>query len=428
MPRRNILILIVVVLVAVLCRARVPNPYVRVLGNAMARIDNIALEPVGEQALFEGAMDGMLSQFDDNSRYFSPAEFKSFNEEVDLEFGGIGIDLIIDPKTKEPIVSPAMSSPAARAGVLTGDRIVQINKAGTQGMSSGDIAALLRGKPGTSVTLTVLHAGDDKPQEITIVRETVQGDSVRGDTRNPDGSWEFFLAGHDRIGYVRITDSFSENTVNELRQALAWATQQGMRGLVLDLRDNPGGHLGAGIGVCDLLVKSGKIVTTRWRKGEETFIASGNAPFTDFPIAVLVDDNTASAAEIVAACLQDNKRATVFGQRSYGKGTVQEVIALEEGCGGMKLTTKGFWRPSGDNIQRPHDASAKGVWGVSPDKGCKIEWTEEERKKWREWRQERDVHHAPGDGKPFVDRQRALAVEFIEKEATKRESRKPGKP
>jgi carboxyl-terminal processing protease len=176
------------------------------------------------------------------------------------------------------------------------------------------------------------------------------------------------------------------------------------------------------------LLKSGEIVTTRWRNGHKTFYASGKAPFTDFPIAVLVDDHSASAAEIVAACLQDNKRATVFGQRSYGKGTVQEVIRLEDGCGGMKLTTKGFWRPNGHNIQRPRDVSPKDDWGVSPDKGCKVELTEDERNQWREWRHERDVHRDPGDGKPFVDRQRLRAVEFIEKEAAKRESRKPANP
>jgi carboxyl-terminal processing protease len=276
------------------------------------------------------------------------------------------------------------------------------------------------------VTLNVLHQGEGKPQEITVVREEVQADSVRGDTRKPDGSWDFFLDGHDRIGYLRIT-TFTDNTVNELRQALAWMDEQDMRGLVLDLRDNPGGYLDAGVGVCDLLIDSGEIVTTRGRKGRinETYSASGDGPFTAFPVAVVVNSQTASAAEIVAACLQDNHRAVIVGQRTYGKGTVQDLIDLEPGCGAMKLTTKSYWRPSGKNIQRPHETSAKDDWGVSPDKGFKVELSEDEADRWREWRVRRDVHQLPdadsNDGKPFLDRQLRRAVECVEKQAARGE-------
>jgi carboxyl-terminal processing protease len=433
MPRRNLLILLLVMFVAVLCRERVQtNPYVRVLAGAMSKIEDRALNPVGQRRLFEGAMDGMMDQLDKNSKYLSPALLKEFHEEVDLQFAGVGIQIGIDPKTKDlKVLSPVANSPAARAGILAGDRILRIDKAPTHGMSLGDASVLLRGKKGTAVTLTILHQGEDKPHEVTIVRENVQGDSVWGDTRNADGSWDFFLDGHDQIGYLRIA-TFTDNTVNELRQALAWMTQQGMRGLVLDVRDNPGGYLDAGIDVCDLLIPSGEIVTTRGRGGRinETYSASGDAPFADFPMAVVVNGQTASAAEIVAACLQDHHRAAIVGQRTYGKGTVQDLIDLEQGCGAMKLTTKSYWRPSGKDIQRPHKASAKDDWGVSPDEGLKVALGDDETDQWREWRARRDVHQPPDAApaaadKPFVDRQRLRAVECVEKEAASRERQKP---
>jgi len=427
MPRRNLLILFLVALVAVLCRQQVQNnPYARVLAGAMTTIENRSLDPVGETKLFEGAMDGMLSQFDEYSTYLSPEDLVAFNETIDLQFAGVGVTMAIDPKTRQlVVVSPVANSPASRAGILAGDRILRIDKASAQGMSLHDVFLLLRGEPGTTVRLSVLRRGETKPEEVTLVRERVQVESVLGDTRNPDGSWNYFLDGHDRIGYLRIS-CFTAKTVHELGQALAWMTAQGMRGLVLDLRDDPGGYLPAAVAVCDLFVKSGEIVTTRGRQGRlrESYSASGNAPFTDLPMAVVINQDTASAAEIVAACLQDHRRAAIVGQRTYGKGTVQDVIDLEQGCGAMKLTTKSYWRPSGNDIRRAHGAAAKDEWGVSPDEGCKVVLTKDEFNRWQVWRNSRDLHQtvpdgapASNDAKPFVDRQLLRAVECVEKEA-----------
>lgn len=432
MPRRNLLILVLMTVVAVLCRERVQSNYVRVFANAMNKIENRALDPAGTKTLFEGAMYGMLGQLDGNSQYLSPADLKDFNEDLDRQFAGIGVDIGVDPETKDLTISPLVNSPAAKAGILAGDRILSIGKTIAKGMSLQEASSLLRGKVGSSVTLTVLHEGQTKPQEVTIVRGNIQGDSVRGDSRNADGSWEFFLEGRDRIGYLRIT-TFNDNTVNELKQALAAMTRHHMRGLVLDLRDDPGGYLDAGVGVCDLLIDSGVIVTTRGRDGRifDTYSAGGDAPFTGFPVAVVVNQLTASASEIVAACLQDHHRAVIVGQRTYGKGTVQDLIELEPGCGLMKLTTKSFWRPSGKNIHRLHDATAKDEWGVSPDKGYKVELSDDEVGRWRVWRMRRDLHQAAGsalangEGKPFADRQLLRAIEYVEKESAKRESPKP---
>lgn len=438
MPRRNLLVLVIATIVALVCSQRVQkNPYGRVVANAMARIESRALEPVGALKLFEGAMEGMVDKLDDYSAYISPDDVKAFHETIDQEFGGVGMEVALDPQTKQIIVlSPLVGSPAYRGGIRAGDKILRIDQDSTQGMSLKDAVGLLRGKPGDPVMLTVLHEGEEKPVEVKIVRDRIQVDTVLGDTRNADGSWNFFLEGRDRIGYIRIS-SFTDKTFGEMQQALAWLTEHDMQGLVLDLRDDPGGYLDAAIDVCDLLISSGVIVTTRRRDGRisQTYAASGEAQFTDFPIAVLVNQLTASAAEIVAACLQDHHRAVVIGQQSYGKGTVQEVMDLEKGCGAMKITTASYWRPSGRNIHRSHDA---GDWGVSPDEGYTVMPTGDEQVQWRVWRAHRDLFQngaakngnakngnakngEPKNGdEPFLDRPLAKGVEYVEKEATEK--------
>ena len=427
MPRRNLFVLVAVTLVALLCYQRVQkNPYGRVLAQAMTKIENRYLEPIRTSELFEGAMDGMVGRLDDYSAYITPADLQEFHESIDQEFGGVGMEVALEPQTRQlTVLSPLVGSPAYKAGIRAGDKLLRIGQASTQGMSLKDAVGLLRGKPGDLVALTVLHEGEEKPVEITIVRNVIQVDTVWGDTRNADGSWNFFLEGRDRIGYIRIS-SFTDKTVDELRQALDWLSEHDMRGLVLDLRDDPGGYLDAAVDVCDLLIDSGVIVTTRRRDGRisRTYAASGQGRFTDFPMAVLVNQQTASAAEIVAACLQDHHRAAIVGGRTYGKGTVQEVIDLEKGCGALKLTTSSYWRPSGKNIHRPPTAGIKADWGVSPDEGCKVALTSEEQTRWRLWRAHRDAFQSAAnngkgkkDAEPFVDRALWRAVECVEKEA-----------
>jgi carboxyl-terminal processing protease len=428
MPRRNLFVLVAVTLVALLCYQRVQkSPYGRVLTDAITRIENRYLEPIGGLELFEGAMEGMVSRLDDHSAYVTPAELQAFHESIDLEFVGVGMEVGLDSETKQLMVlAPLVGSPAFKAGIRAGDRVLRIGEASTQGMSLMDAVSLLHGQPGVPVTLTVLHEGEKKPTEIKIVRSKIQIDSVLGDRRNADGSWNFMLDGRGRIGYVRIA-SFTDKTADEFAQALKWLSDHGVRGLVLDLRDDPGGYLSAAIDVCDQLIRSGLIVTTRPRDGRisRAYSASGRGQFTSVPMAVLVNQQTASAAEIVAACLQDYHRAVIVGQRSYGKGTVQEVLDLEKGCGALKLTTASYWRPSGKNINRPHDAGPKAEWGVSPNEGCKVALGNDEQTRWRLWRARRDaVALAAKNGAateetgPFVDRPLARAVEYLEKEAS----------
>ena len=424
MPRRNLLLLIVVALLALACYLRVQkNPCLRVMANAINMIESRSLEPIDDKRLFEGAMRGMLGQLDDNSIYISAADLDAFTEDIERQFAGVGMEVALDPQTNRLTVrSPLAGSPAYEAGVLAGDRILKIDGTSTEEMSMSEAVALLRGPPGKAVTLSVLHVGEKVPVEITIVREIIHVNTVLGDTRNEDGSWNYFLAGHEGIGYVRIT-SFSETTAGELERVLGQLTEQGMRGLVLDLRNDPGGWLAAAVDVCNQLISSGVIVTTRRRGGRisETYHAGGQGPCTDFPLAAVVNQETASAAEIVAACMQDHDRAVIVGQRTYGKGTVQELIELRQGYGAMKLTTASYWRPNGKDIQRPRDATKNDQWGVTPNKGYEVVLTDEEYVEWQLWRIRRDAFQQPGNGgdekdaKTYVDRQRQRAVEYVEK-------------
>ena len=216
--------------------------------------------------------------------------------------------------------------------------------------------------------------------------------------RDSEGRWNFLLPGKPRIGYVWITaftdaDEGDKSTAADFRAALEQLRKDNFRGLVLDLRDNRGGSLRAAIEICDMLVPSGQIVTMRGRDGRvmRSYAASGRARFTDFPIAVLVNGYHASASEIVAACLQDNGRAIVVGQRSYGKGTVQEVIDLGPALGEMKFTVATYWRPSGQDINRPSDESKNIPWGVTPNEGFVVPVTDKQREKLLEYQQDCEI-------------------------------------
>jgi carboxyl-terminal processing protease len=422
MPRRNLILLYVVAILSLVCYQKVQrNTYGRVVGD----IQRIALEPPPPAELFDAAMGGVMSRLDENSAYVRPADKERFFEVIDQQFGGIGMEVAIDPKSKQlTVMCPLPNSPAAMAGIRAGDRIVRIDNAGTQGMSLNDALGLLRGETGAAVTLTILHEGEETPVDIKLVRAVIQMDTVVGDTRNADGSWNFFLNAHDRIGYVRIT-SFAEQTVGELDHAMEWLLAHDMRGLILDLRDDPGGLLGAGIAVCNRFIDSGDIVSIRRRNGRVTqaYKADGSGTWLDFPMAVLVDGNTASAAEIVAACLQDHHRAVVVGQRTYGKGTVQELIELEKDCGAVKITSSSFWRPNGHNIHRLHNAQETDEWGVKPNEGFQVAVSAEDLVKLEQQRADREIVHTKGSIKPATepieDPQLNRALEYVESEIQK---------
>ncbi|MGW8257729.1 MAG: S41 family peptidase [Thermoguttaceae bacterium] len=423
MPRRNLLLLLAIGVFAFLCFQKVrTNPLGEDLAESIDLIDRMALEKVPAKSLFEGAMQGMVERLDEYSTYIPPNELAEFEEMIDQQFIGVGMEVMINPRTRQMTVVRALAgSPAYQAGVRSGDVISRIGKLSTQGMSIKDAVFLLRGQPGESITLTILRPGEPKPLSIKLTRALVLIDTVRGDTRNSDGSWNFFLPGHQRIGYVRIT-SFAEKTGADLKHAVQWLVDRHARGLIIDLRDNPGGLLSAAREACDLFISAGTIATTRGREGEvlKKLRASGRAPFAKIPLVLLVNQDSASASEIVAGCLQDQHRALVCGQRTWGKGTVQQIFDLGNQRGALKLTTSSYWRPSNQNIHRSRGAGEDENWGVRPDPGCKVKLEGEELTRWRIWRSRRDVKNS-GDNLEkneaidnFVDRQLTKALEKLE--------------
>lgn len=392
MPRRNLRFLLFMSLLCLVCASQVSRRG-RILLFAMREIEARGLKEVEEAELFEGALEGMTGRLDKYSGYISPAMLAQFEEIIEREFGGVGIEIMPDPDNQQLTVAcPLYGTPAHLAGIRPGDKILRIDGESTQGLTPADASDRIRGTPGEPVVLDILHPGEEQPVAIEVVRAVIHVDTVQGDTRNSDGSWNFFLEGHDSIGYLYVS-SFSEKTAEEFRNALEQLTKQGMTGLILDLRDNPGGLLTTGIAICDALIDPndpkvsnssvpdpGVIVSTRSRDGtiRDTYRATSAGTFNGFPMVVLVNDQSASASEIVAGCLQDYRRAVVVGERTYGKGTVQEIIELRAGQGKLKLTTLSYWRPSDKDIHRHEDSQD---WGVSPDPGCRVPLDVERRRK-----------------------------------------------
>lgn len=422
MPRRNFWLLSALLVVCLACHVRA-NRYGQVFSFALEQVFRRSLEPISRRALLEGGLEGMMGELDDqHSLYIRPKVVEKLRQTLDAKFAGVGLEIVIDPATKQlTVASPLFGAPAYEAGVRPRDKILRIDGRSTQGLSLEDAADLMRGKPGTAVVLSVLHEGESEPVDIRIVRADIRVSTVLGDTRNPDGSWNYFLEGQDRIGYVRI-HSFAEQTAEELQRVVQKLLAENMRGLVLDLRDDPGGVLQAAISVCDLFIRSGVIVTTRFRDGavRQSFSATEEGTLPDFPLAVIVNNYSASASEIVAACLQDHGRAVIVGERTFGKGTVQEIIDLPGNEGAIKVTTASYWRPSGRNINRGKNAGEQEEWGVRPDPGYEVKVEGEALARLVRWRYERGMSRpaakspaAPSALPTQVDPQLAKAVEYL---------------
>jgi carboxyl-terminal processing protease len=289
-------------------------------------------------------------------------------------------------------------------------------------MMVDDAVKILKGKEGEEVTIGVLHAGTSQVEHLKMPRARIHVPTVMGDSYKPDGTWNFMLDADKKIGYIRLS-AFSRNTAKELKETLTQLTSQGMKGLVLDLRFNPGGLLTSAVEIADLFLDEGKIVSTKGRNTEERVqYARKSGTFSGFPMAVLVNHYSASASEIVSAALQDHKRAVVVGERTWGKGSVQNVIELESGKSALKLTTASYHRPSGKNIHRFPDSKETDEWGVMPDENYAVPFTLAETQSYDTYRKQRDV--LSNDGPPksdFVDRQLAKSVEYI----TEKLSEKP---
>jgi carboxyl-terminal processing protease len=298
------------------------------------------VEEVKVSKLIQGAIKGMLNELDPHTSFMSADLFKEFESETSGEFAGLGVEISVQDEILT-VISPIEDTPAYKAGILAGDKIVSIDGKSTKGLNLVEAAHLIKGKIGSIVKLNVYRKGFDKPKEFPIKRSIIKIKSVK------------YTDLEEGYAYIKLT-SFIENSGGEFEKALSNHTKKykNTKGLIIDLRNNPGGLLTQAVEISDLFLGEGVIVSTigRNKKEKETISAKKDGTVSDFPIIVLQNEASASASEILAGALKDHKRAVIMGQRSFGKGSVQSVIKLGDGSG-LKLTVARYYTPSGISIQ-----------------------------------------------------------------------------
>ncbi len=325
-----------------------PLEDLRTFTEIFAKIKNDYVEPIEDKDLLENAIRGMLAGLDPHSAYLVPEDYKELQAGTSGEFGGLGIEVGMEDGFVK-VISPIDDTPAYRAGVKAGDLVIRLDDTPVKGMVLSDAVKIMRGKPGTDIVLTIIRDGEDRPLNITITRDIIRVTSVKSRMLDPG------------YGYVRISQ-FQSRTGENLREALVKLEDEAdgpLKGLVLDLRNNPGGVLSAAVSVSDAFLKDGIIVYTEGRLEDAKL--KFNAKPTDIldgaPLVVLVNGGSASASEIVAGALQDHQRAIIMGQKTFGKGSVQTILPMDNGSA-LKLTTAKYYTPSGVSIQ---------ATGISPD-------------------------------------------------------------
>ena len=319
-------------------------------GEVFERVRTDYVEKPDDAKLVEGAINGMITSLDPHSRYMNDSAWREMQETTHGEFGGLGIEVTMEDGLVK-VVAPIDGTPAAKAGIMSGDLVTQIDDEAVQGLTLEQAVNKMKGAPNTKTKLTIVRKNADAPINVTIVREIIR---VRPVSYHTDGG---------NIGYIRIS-SFSEQTTDELKKAINDISKQipsqNLAGYVLDLRNNPGGLLDQAVSVSSAFMTRGEVVSTRGRRPEETqrFAARGGDLTKGKSVVVLINGGSASASEIVAGALHDHKRATLIGTRSFGKGSVQTIIPLGPGNGALALTTARYFTPSGRSIQ---------AQGISPD-------------------------------------------------------------
>jgi len=396
----------------------------RVFVDTFQEIDQNYVKEVDRRKLINAAVRGMLAELDPYSDYIAPDDLEHFTEAISQEFGGVGIRVNWDKQARSiEIISPLAGSPAYKAGIKTGDRIVEINGKPVKDFPAGreidSAIELLRGKAGEKVEVGILRPDAKDVEKFMLTREMIQLDTVLGDQPADEGKWKFLIDEEKKIGYLRLTH-FTSRSAAEFKEALKTLKKQGMKGLIVDLRYNPGGLLDAAVEIADLFIEQGLIVSTDGRNSaHRTWSAKKFGTYTGFPIAVLINNYSASASEILSASLQDHDRAVVIGERSWGKGSVQDVIDLEDGKSALKLTTASYHRPSGKNIHRFPNSKEADEWGVTPDEGYKIEYSLKEHQEYQAYRHLRDMPGNKSAEVSFDDRQLAAAIKYIAEEILK---------
>jgi carboxyl-terminal processing protease len=318
-------------------------------GDVFERVRADYVEKPDDSKLVESAINGMLAGLDPHSSYMDAKSFRDMQVQTRGEFGGLGIEVTMEDGLIK-VVAPIDETPAAKAGVMANDIISHLDDEPVQGLTLNQAVEKMRGPVNTKIKLKIIRKGADKPIDIAITRDVIRVRSVRSNMNGDD------------VAYIRITQ-FNEQTTEGMRKAIADLSMQAgdkLKGFVIDLRNNPGGLLDQAISVSDAFLERGEIVSTRGRNAEETqrFNARAGDLTKAKPVIVLINGGSASASEIVAGALQDHKRATIVGTRSFGKGSVQTIIPLGSGNGALRLTTARYFTPSGRSIQ------AK---GITPD-------------------------------------------------------------
>jgi carboxyl-terminal processing protease len=346
--------------------------------EVLRQIEKNYVEPEDEQKLIQGAIKGMVQNLDPHSSYLTKEEHQDLLSETKGSFSGIGVEITVRDNVLT-VVSPIEGTPAYKAGIQAGDKIVKIDGKPAADMTLPEAIKSIRGEKGTKVTLTIMREGAAKPLEFTVIRDVIPIRSVRSVLLTP------------KIAYVRISN-FQSKTTDDLSAELEKLEKgRKLEGLILDLRNNPGGLLSQAIDVSDLFLESGVIVSTKGRESSQDMKATAHKKKTErnYPMIVLVNGGSASAAEIVAGALQDNKRALILGTKTFGKGSVQTIIPLSDGSG-LRLTTAMYYTPSGRSIQAS---------GIEPDVEVKfIPPAEEEGKDKARMIRESDLKgHLPGD-------------------------------
>lgn len=318
--------------------------------EVMSMVKKYYVEDVKTKDLVYGAIKGMLSSLDPHSSFMPPEAYKEMQVETKGEFGGLGIQIGMKDKALT-VISPIDDTPASRAGIKAGDKIVRINKESTKDMALQDAVSKMRGAPKTSVTIGILREGWSEPKDFTLMRDIIKIKSVKSKV----------LEG--KIGYIKISQ-FQEQTASDLSAAIKKLETDKVNSMVLDLRNNPGGLLNSAIDVTSKFIPKGKLVVyTKTRSGEKSeFLTEGDSNFSA-PMIVLVNQGSASASEIVAGALKDWNRAVILGTQTFGKGSVQTVIPLSDGAG-LRLTTAKYYTPKGISIQNT---------GITPDIVLKLE-------------------------------------------------------
>ncbi len=318
-----------------------PMQELRAFAEIFGRIKENYVEPVDDKELLEYAIRGMLAGLDPHSAYLNEEEFSDLQEGTSGEFGGLGIEVGMEDGFVK-VIAPIDDTPAQRAGVEAGDLIIRLDEKPVKGMTLGEAVSLMRGKPGTEVVLTVVREGKDKPFQLTIVRDVIKVASVKGRMLEPG------------YAYIRISH-FQARTTDDMLKKLSQlknGSEEGIKGLILDLRNNPGGILNGAVAISDAFLTEGVVVYTQGRSEDSRldFNAAPDDVLDGAPIVVLVNEGSASASEIVAGALQDHRRAIIMGSQTFGKGSVQTIIPVTQ-TAAVKLTTARYFTPSGRSIQ-----------------------------------------------------------------------------